>query len=370
MKFTLLLLILGAMSFAADRNYFVYFGTYTDSGSKGIYVFRFDESNGAITPVGLVAETENPSYLVVDPEQRFLYATNEVETFEGKSDGSISVYAIDRRSGKLSLLQRVSSGGWGPVYLSFDRTGKYLFVANYGAGSVAVFPVAADGRLGARTSLVRHEGTKENPARPHSMRVTNDNRFVLVPDLALEQLFIYAFDEKTGALSKTCVGSANVEKGSGPRHLAIGQSGKFVYMGNENSSKVSVFELSSSGELREVQSLSTLPSGFKGENTTAEVLLDRAGKHLYVSNRGEDSIALFDVGSDGKLSFVERVATGGKMPRGFALDPSGMWLFAANQASNNAVVFKVDPKSGRLTTTGTSFDLISPVSVAFVSVSR
>jgi 6-phosphogluconolactonase len=306
----------------------------------------------------------------VDREHKYLYAANEVETFEGKPDGSISVYAIDQRNGALKFLQRVSSGGWGPVYLSFDKTGKYLLVANYGAGSVAVFRVEKNGKLAARTSLMQHEGTKENPARPHSIRATNENRFVLVPDLALEQLFVYAFDEKTGLLSKTKFGSARVEKGSGPRHMAIGKSGKFVYMGNENSSQVTVFELNSSGELREVQSASTLPSGFKGENTTAEVLLDESGKHLYVSNRGDDSIAVFDVGDDGKLTSAERVPTGGKTPRGFALDPAGKWLLAANQASNTVAVFKVDPRNGRLTKTETTFEVISPVSLAFVPVSH
>lgn len=366
-----LLLLLGSAS-AADDNHFVYLGTYTDSGSKGIYAFRFDGASGSVTPVGMAAETENPSYLVLDPQQRFLYAANEIETFEGKSDGSISVFAIDRKNGKLSSVQRVSSGGWGPVYLSFDRTGRHLFVANYGAGSVAVFPVGNDGKLGARTSLIQHEGTKEKPARPHSIRVTNDNRFVLAPDLALEQVLVYEFDVKNGALSRSKFGSVKVERGSGPRHLAVTPSGKFVYVSNENASSASVFSLQPSGALREIQRISTLPEKYTGKNTTAEILIDPAGKHLYVSNRGDDSLALFEVNpKDGKLTLVERYPTGGKTPRGFAIDRSRRWLFAANQASNNVVVFRVDAASGRLTKTGEPFEVISPVHLVFVeAVSR
>jgi 6-phosphogluconolactonase len=364
----LLLLLLPLAAYAREKQFLVYVGTYTDSGSKGIYAFRFDSATGKLSPIGLAAETDAPSFLAVDPANRFLYAANELDEFQGKSDGAISVYAIDRKSGALTRIQQVSSGGWGPVYLSFDKQARHLLVANYGAGNIAVFAIDKDGKLGSRTALVQHEGSKENPPRPHSVKLTTDDRFALVPDLALEQMFVYRFDSAKGSLVQNDPKSAAVNRGSGPRHFAIAPTGKFVYLGEENSSEVTVFSFDPrNGALHQIQAVSTLPPGYSTPNTTAEVLLDAKGRFLYVSNRGEDTIVRFAVDpTNGKLTFVDRTPTGGKTPRGFAFDPTGNWLLAGNQASNTITVFRVDPASGQLTSTGESAQVVSPVYVLFV----
>src|SRR3954468_13101702 len=180
---SLLLLLTTYMAARDNNNFVVYVGTYTDSGSKGVYSFRFDAKTGSFGSLELAATSDNPSFLVVDPSHRFLYAANEIEKFGGKSDGSISVFAIEPRTAKLTPVQQTSSGGWGPVYVSLDQTARHLLVANYGAGTIAVLPIFGDGRLNSPTAIVEHYGTKANPARPHAIYATHDNRFVLVPDL-------------------------------------------------------------------------------------------------------------------------------------------------------------------------------------------
>jgi 6-phosphogluconolactonase len=370
MKIGLILLLMSTLAGALDSKYLVYVGTYTDSGSKGIYAFRFDANAGSVTPVELVAASDNPSFLVVDPSHRFLYAANEIEMFRGKADGSISVFAIEPKTGKLSAVQQVSSAGWGPVYLSLDKTARHLLVADYGAGSIAVLPVGKDGRLGPHTGFVEHVGAKGNPPRPHSIQTTDDDRFALVPDLALNRVFVYRFDAATGWLKADDADFVSLEQNAGPRHLAIAPSGKFVYLANENTSTVTVFSFDNkSGLLHQQQTVSTLSPNFAAPNTVAEIAFDAKGRFLYVSNRGDDSIVVFSVDSaSGKLSYVDRTATGGKTPRTFAIDPAGKWLFAANQGSNTINLFKVNPESGRLTPTSVSVPINAPAHVVFVPV--
>lgn len=369
----LLLFVLAAVVSAADFRYLVYVGTYTDKGSKGIYAYRFDPATGAIDSIGLATETANPSFLAVDPNYKYLYAVNEIDNFQGEHAGAVSAYTIDRDTGKLSFLQQVSSFGADPAHLALDKTGRYLLVANYTSGNIAVFPIEKDGRLGPRTAFVQHAGSsvnKERQAGPHAheIQATADNRSVIVADLGLDELLVYRFDARTGALSPANPPFVKVAAGSGPRHFALAPNGKFVYLVNELSSTVTVYSFdSSSGRMTELQTISTLPQDFKGENTTAEITTDAAGKFLYASNRGDDSIAVFAIDSgNGKLVLVERVKTGGKEPRHFTLDPTGKWLFAENQNSNDIRVFRVDAKSGRLTPTSQTIQVNSPVSVVFV----
>jgi 6-phosphogluconolactonase len=365
----LLLVLTTYMAARENNNFVVYVGTYTDSGSKGVYSFRFDAKTGFTGPLELAATSDNPSFLAVDPSHRFLYAANEIESFGGKSDGSISVFAIEPKTSKLTAVQQVSSVGWGPVYVSLDQTARHLLVANYGAGTIAVLPILSDGRLGPPTTIVAHLGTKANPARPHAIYATNDNRFVLVPDLGLNKLFVYRFDASKGSLTADAA-SVAFDRNSGPRHLAISPSGKFIYLVNEHTSTVSVFSADpSSGALREQQTVSSLAPDFAGPNTEAGIALDTNGKYLYVSNRGEDSIVAFRVDpKDGTLTFLQRIPTGGRTPRAFALDPTGKWLFAANQGSNSINLFKVDPHTGRLAATSKSLSLAAPAHLIFVPI--
>ncbi len=374
---TILLAVIfaAAVANAVDYQYLFFVGTYTDKGSKGIYAYRFDPATGGTDSIGLVAETANPSFLAVDPNHKYLYAVNELDNFQGGHSGAVSAYAIDRATAKLTFLQQVPSLGADPAHLSVDKTGRYLLVANYTSGSIAVLPIEKDGRLGPRTAFVQHTGSsvnKDRQAGPHAHKIqaTPDNKLVLVADLGLDELLVYRFDSNTGALSPANPAFVKVAPGSGPRHFAIAPNGKFIYLVNEMSSTVTVFGYQpDSGQLQEKQTISTLPANFKGENTTAEIELDAKGKFLYVSNRGDDSIALFAVDpASGRLSFVERVATGGKEPRHFTLDPTGNWLLVENQNSNDIRVLRVNPRSGRLTPTSQSMQVNSPVCVVFVPI--
>ena len=371
----LLLSVLAAVACAADFRYLVYVGTYTDKGSKGIYAYRFDPSSGELGDVGLAATTDNPSFLAVATDDKFLYALNEINNFNGGQAGAVTTFSIDRSSGKLAPLQQVSSLGPGPAHLSVDRSGKYLLVANYDGGSIAVFPIQKDGTLGTRTAFVQHTGSSANKDRQagphaHEIQATASNRFVLVADLGLDELLVYRFDANTGALSPSNPPAVKVAPGSGPRHFALAPNGKFVYLVNELSSTVTAYSFDAlSGRMTELQTISTLPQDFKGENSTAEITTDTAGKFLYASNRGDDSIAIFAIDAkSGKLSLVDRVRTGGKEPRHFTLDPTGNWLFAENQDSNDIRIFRVDSKSGRLTPTSRSVQVNSPVCVVFVPI--
>jgi 6-phosphogluconolactonase len=370
----MLVLVIASLAVSAsDLRDTVYVGTYTDKASKGIYSFRFDPNTGDLGQVELVAETSNPSFLTVDQSGKFLYAVNELDIFDGNVTGAISTFAVNRESAKLTQLQQVSSAGAGPAYVSIDRSGRYILVANYDGGNIAVFRIQPDGRLGPRTAFVQHAGSsvnKERQTTPHAHQIeaNADNRFVFVADLGIDELAVYRFDEKTGALTPNKPAYAKVSAGAGPRHFSISPSGKFVYLVNEMSSTVTVFDFdATSGKLREKQTISTLPKDFHGDNTTAEIAVDRAGKFLYVSNRGDDSIAVLAIDpQDGKLSFVDRTPTGGKTPRHFALDPTGKWLFAANQDSDTINLFSVDSASGRLTSISHTVRVPDPVCVVFV----
>jgi 6-phosphogluconolactonase len=345
----------------------VYVGTYTQKNSKGIYAYRFDAATGSLTPIGLVAETANPSFLAVHPNKRYLYAVGEGST------GSVSAFSLDRETGKLQALNTVSAKGNGPCHLSFDQTGKWLFVANYGSGSIAALPVQSDGKLGEASAFVQHSGSSVDAGRQkgphaHSVDVSPDNRFLLVSDLGLDQALVYRFDAAKGTLIPNQPPSAKVTPGSGPRHLAFGRKGEFVYVLNEMTSTVTALRYDKRrGSMEEVQTLSALPVGFSGNSSGAEILVHPGGRFLYSSNRGHDSIAVFSIDpKTGLLKSVDWVPTQGKTPRNFAIDPSGNFLLAANQNSDNVTVFRIDQTSGALTAIGNVRDIPSPVSLVFV----
>ncbi|MGC2294823.1 MAG: lactonase family protein [Candidatus Acidiferrales bacterium] len=350
----------------------VYIGTYTEHGSKGIYVCEFDPSTGTLTPPELAAATADPSFLVVSPDRRFLYAINETDHFNGQPAGGVSAFSIAPATGKLTLLNQVSSLAPGPAYITLDRSGHYVLVANYDEGSVAVYRIMPDGKIGDSTAFVRHYGSSVNAERQkgphaHSIAMSSDNRFAIVADLGLDELIVYPLDASQGTLGTPRV--IKTDPGVGPRHLTLASSGKFVYVINELKSSLTVYSYNASdGAMTPLQKISTLPNNFHGENTAAEVVLDPTEKFLYASNRGDDnSIAVFAVDpKKGTLTAIEYVPTGGKTPRNFAIDPSGQWLLAANQDSNNIVTFRINAKSGRLTPAGKSIEVNSPTIVDFV----
>jgi 6-phosphogluconolactonase len=359
----------------SKNSYLMYVGTYTGPASKGIYAYRFDAGTGQTTSLGLVAETANPSFLAVDPSRRFLYAVNEISDYQGEKSGGVSAFAVDLKSGKLTFLNEVSSHGAGPCYVSLDKTGKYVMVANYDTGSVAVFPMLPDGKLGEASAVIQHTGHGPDPKRQegphaHEIEASPDNRFALTADLGLDEVLVYHFDPAKGTLSANDPPFAKVAPGAGPRHFVFHPSTKFVYVIDEIASTVTAFSYNAvKGTLSQVGVVSTLPEGFKGENDTAEIHASADGKFLYGSNRGHNSIAIFALDqATGAPKFVEAVPTGGKIPRNFEIAPGGDYLFAANQDSNNIVVFKVDKKAGHLTPTGQVLEAPSPVSLRFVAI--
>jgi 6-phosphogluconolactonase len=353
----------------------MYVGTYTRPPSKGIYCCRFDPATCKVSPVALAAETDDPSFLAIHPGQRFLYAANETSSYRGESSGSISAFVIDEAAGgRLRLLNRVSSRGEGPCHITVDRTGKWLFAANYDGGSIAAFPIRPDGALGEASTFVQYHGSSTNPERqtgPHAHAVTiaPDNRFMLVADLGLDRVFSYRIDRAAAGFVPDSPAYAALAPGSGPRHVAFRPDGRTVYVINEMLSTITAFDYDArSGRLRELQTLSTVPAGYSGTNSTAEIAVDASGRFLYGSNRGHDSIAIFRIDREsGLLTASGHASTLGHTPRCFAIDPTGQYLIAANQDSGSIIVFRIDAGTGGLTPTGIKIDVPFPVCVAFAA---
>jgi 6-phosphogluconolactonase len=371
-------LSLGASATEPQKGkYLLYVGTYTQDGSKskGIYAFRYDAATQEVTSLGLAAETTNPSWVALHPNGRFLYAVNEVQNYNGPNSGGVSAFAIDRATGKLTFLNEVASRGADPCYITVEQSGKYVLVANYTGGSIAAFPISADGKLGNASAFVQHTGHGLNPKRQeaphaHSVNLSPDERFAFVDDLGLDELLVYRFDQSKGSLKPNKPPFAQFDAGAGPRHFALHPSGKFAYVVSEMASTVTAFSVDlKAGLLHRSQTISTLPDDFKGENDDAEVEVHPSGKFLYASNRGHDSIAVFAIDpAKGTLTVVEHASTQGKTPRNFAIDPTGTLLFAENQQSNNIVIFRIDEKTGKLTPTGKVLEVGQPVCVKFLAV--
>lgn len=359
---------------AGGENYLLYVGTYTTGASKGIYAYRYNSASGQTTPLGLAAETGNPSFLVVAPNHKFLYAVNELQNYKGEKTGAVTAFAIDRNTGKLARLNEVPSRGEDPCYISLDKTGKYVLVANYTSGSIASFPVQKDGSLGEASAVVQHHGSGPNHERqegPHAhwIETTADNRFAVVADLGLDKLLVYRFDAANGSLTPNHPPAAELPPGAGPRHVAFGVENKFVYSVNELKSSVEAFSYDAkNGALKPLQTISTLPKDFSGANDGAEIHVHPNGKFLYASNRGHDSIAEFSVGHNtGRLTQRHNFSTQGKTPRNFVLDPGGSHLLVANQDTGNIVVFRIDPATGReQLISGQEIKVPAPVCLAFV----
>lgn len=363
--------VVGVRGQATDGS-LVYVGTYTGAKSKGIHAFRFNQATGALTPVGLVAETPSPSWLVLHPSGQYLYAANEVDNFDADKSGSVSAFRINRATGALTLLNTQPSKGAHPCHLTVDRSGTHLLVANYTGGTLAVLPLERDGPLGSPSQVVQHKGSSVNTERQvsphaHSIDLDADNRFAISADLGADRLFVYRFDTMGGGLSAGLQPAIAATPGAGPRHFAFHSNGKFGFAINELSSTITSYAWDDQrGALKTLATISTLPKGFRGDNSTAEIRVHPGGRFLYGSNRGHDSIVVYQVGpASGNLTLVEYEPTRGKTPRNFTIDPSGQWLIAANQNSDTLAVFRISDRNGALTPVGPLTKVGSPVSVVF-----
>jgi 6-phosphogluconolactonase len=366
---------------AAEVDYLVYVGSYTDapSTSKGIYAWRFEPSSVKVTSLGLVAETINPAYVSATPDGRFLYAVNW-QTPEAAKDDTVSAYSINKNNGALTFLNKVSAGGGLPNQVIVDPQGRLAMVTNYGfhgndAGqnnsSLAALPIQADGRLGPPFYVDHHTGAALSPrqttgAHTHGVIFTKDDRIAFVAELGLDRIYTYYVDPAKRAVRAANPPFVSVSAGSGPRRLAFSPDEKFLYVNHETDSKVSVFAVDR-GALKEIQQISTLPPDFTGRNSTAEIQMDKAGRFLYVSNRGANNIAVYSVDpGEGRLTLRDFVPALGQSPRNITIDPTGRYLFAGNQFSNNVVIFSVDPQTGHLTPTGAQLHMDQPASVFLV----
>src|SRR5216683_2457824 len=367
---------------AANRKYLVFVGTYTTkTESRGIYGYEFDADTGKLTPKGVAAEARDPSWVAVHPSGKFLYAANEA----GKSS-TVSAFAVDVKSGKLTLLNQMPALGEDPCYISFDKAGKYVLVANYTSGNIVVFPILPGGKLGEHTALVQVSGAtgpnkeRQEGSHAHWIETSMGNGTVFVAALGLDRVMTYKFDPAKGTLGAMPAAGPHqpfvqnaleLSPGTGPRHVAISKVTdfrRFLYVLGELDSTITVFGTTKEGIFGgAIQKVPMLPAEFSGRNDAAEIEIHPSGKFLYASNRGHDSIAVFAIKpKNGRLKLVSDVPTGGKEPRHFAIDPSGKYLLGENQFSNNIVVFKIDAATGGLTPTGQVAEVPSPVNIAFL----
>ena len=367
---TLFLTYLNMTAYAQLTREIVYVGTYSLRGSEGIYVFEFDRKAGTMTTVQSISNAKSPSFLAMHPSGKYIYSVNEAAEAGPSSDGAVSAYVIDGTTGKLNFLNSQSSMGRGPCHISIDQTGKTAFISNYGGGSLTVMPINGDGKLGETSRTLQNSGNGPNAKRQegphvHSATVAPDNRFVYVADLGTDKLHIYETDVKNSVVKPATMPFVTVKSGSGPRHFTVHPSGKFAYLVEELTSSVAVFSRDAqTGALILVSDgVSTLPADFSGQNTSADIHIDPSGKFLYQTNRGRDAIAMFAIGSDGKLTSLGDEPTRGKTPRNFMIDPKGEFVFVAHQDSDNITLFKRNQTTGKLTYTGQSISVPAPVCV-------
>jgi 6-phosphogluconolactonase len=364
---------------------FAYLGTYTagSGNGQGIYLYEADPFSGELQLVKLASSVPDPSFLVAAPSGKFLYCTNEVSSFQG-TNGSVTSFTVNQQTGDLTLLNTVSSVGGGPVYLSLDATGKYLFVANYGGGSIAVLPIHSDGSLG--TAVDSHVDignvgpTTATTAPPGSFAFSGhdaphchciipapNNKFVLHTDLGQDRIYVYSFDSASGILTPANIPFVSVPPGDGARHLTFHPGGQWLYCITEEASTLTVFSYNeSNGGLFPIQTISSLPPGFKGSSFASALQVSANGRLLYAANRLHDSIATFAINFNGELRYIGEAATRGDYPREFVIDPTGNFLYSCNQRSDNLTSYRIDPESGRLKFTGQYVAAGTPSSLIFL----
>lgn len=352
----------------------LYVGTYTDDGrAEGVYLTRLDPTLGELRYLGQANAGKNPSFLAIHPNGRTLYAVNEVTEYDGKPAGAVTALAIGE-GGALTKLNERSSMGGAPCYVTSDRSGRVLLIANYMGGNVAVLPIGKDGTVGDASHVAAHRGTgpnteRQEAAHAHCILADPSNRFALAADLGADRVFVYELDAERGSMRRVEDADAVMKPGAGPRHLTFHPRLPVVYVANELDSTVTTLRFDrETGKLSIVDTRSTLPTGWSGANFPADIHLSRDARSLYLSNRGHNSIAVYTVADrTGALALEQVVSTEGDWPRNFTIDPSGRWLVVANQRSGNIVVLSRDAKTGRLGRTGNRLSLPSPVCLRFRS---
>lgn len=350
----------------------VFISAFASGDKAGIHAFRFDSKTGTLQPLHRTTDIQNPFFLAVSPDQRFLYAIN-AEKFGGADDEFVACYALEGRTGQLKRLNQQSARGTASCYLDVDATGKTVMVANYASGSVASLPVKEDGSLGEAASFIQHSGSGGDPVRQkgpnaHSIVVSPDNRFALAADLGIDKILIYQLDAATAKLTPNeAQPFAKMQPASGPRHITFHPNGRHVYVINELANTVTCFDYTAtSGTLTERQTISTLPGGFTGKSYTADLKITPDGKFLYGTNRGHDSIASYSISEDGVLTLLSIDPSLGKGPQNLLITPDGQWLLCANMPGNSVVVFRIDAASGKLTATGSPVEIPMPSCICWV----
>lgn len=352
----------------------LYVGTYTGGkmDSKGIYYFKMDLKTGKLENLGVAAETPNPSFLALHPSAPYLYAVNEIGNYEKKSAGSVAAFKIDNATGKLTELNRQSTGGADPCHIVTDKAGKDVLVANYSGGSIACLPIKADGSLEPASTFIQHKGSSINPGNqkgPHAHSINLDaaNKFAVAADLGTDHLYVYKFDPAKGLLTPNDPIGAKLKPGSGPRHFAFHPDGKHAFAINEISRTMTSFRYDADkGTLTEIETLSTLPDDAPAKGSTAEVVVHPSGKWVFGSNRGHNSIAVFSF--DGAKEQMKRVGNFGdtvRTPRNFVVAPNGEFVLVANQDGHSITVFRLNEQTGELTRVGEPTACPSPVCLRF-----
>jgi len=382
-----------------DRPQFAYVGTFSaplkdtlptqvdlpPGNGRGIHIFTVDRQTGLMSPRGVYESGVSPSCLAQNARGTCIYSANETDRVGADNEGSLSAFTVNASTGELTLLNTVRSGGAGPTYVSVHPNQRYLFVANYFGGSIAVLPILADGRLGEPTDVKQDAGqlgpTKAASAPPgsyafsghdhthaHMIEADPSGKFVLHVDLGLDRIFVWEFDEVHGTLARAETPSVALPPGDGPRHFDFHPNGRWLYSIQEEGSTLVLFDYDgANGKLRARQTISTLPPGFAGSNFCSEILVSADGKHVYAGNRLHDSIGIFVVGPDGTLTYVDEVWTRGDYPRSFTFDPTGEFLYCCNQRADNVAVFRVNRASGGLEFTGQYVPVGNPSHVLFLS---
>ena len=378
---------------ASDKSRLLYVGSYSSpqgpEGSvgrgKGIYLFEMDGATGALTQRAVFDNPNNPSWLALNPAKTNLYSADELQKYQGKASGAVSSYSIDKSTGHLTKLNTVASGGAGPAHISVHPSGKYVFVANYGGGTIAVLPVHANGSLG-KATFVHHDTGPTGPlhatsAPPGSFAISGHNhphahmihadptgKRVISTDLGMDKIFVWDFDAKTGKLTPNKPHSVSVPPGDGARHFVFHPNGHWFYCIQEEGSAIIMFDYDeATGALTQKQVISTLPKGFVGTNFASEIRISPNAKFIYAANRLHDSVAYFSIGNDGRLTWVGEVWTRGDYPRSITLDPAGDFLFSCNQRGDAVTSFRVNKKTGDLAFTGKYTPVGTPSIVVFLT---
>ncbi len=343
----------------------VFISAFTTGDDGAIHAYLLDTDTGHLKLVRRTTDVENPFFMAVSPDHKFLYSIH-AKTFGGTENEQVAAYEIDGRTGRLKLLNRQSTRGSASCYLDVDATGKTVLVANYSTGSVASLPVRNDGSLGEVSSFIQHTGSSINPARQkephaHSIVVSPDNRFAFAADLGIDKLLGYRLDATTAKLSPTRQSFVRTLPGAGPRHLTFAPNGKHVYVINELANSVTLFDyVVESGILIQRQTIPTLPKDFDGTSKCADVKITPNGKFLYGTNRGDDSIAAYSIGEDGQLTLIEIQPSKGQGPQNLAITSDGKLLLCANMPGDNVIVFRIDPRTGRLKSVGEPIAMPKP----------